>query len=155
MLHSDCIFSSAPSGSNVHSRSVEWSLTALWSCYDFQVQQRAVANVHFIGNLHRKKVVSEKLMHGCVCELLAGFESPKQQDVECLVRLMDTAGQQMEANPLAKGHMDAYFERITMLSTNMSLERRIRFMLQASMQPFWSTVHINMPCLMLREETLL
>ena len=97
---------------------MEWSFTALWSCYDFQVRQRAVAKVHFIGNLHRKKVVSEKLVHGCVCELLAGFESPKQQDVECLVRLMNTAGQQMEATPLAKGHMDAYFLLTNCLDSN-------------------------------------
>lgn len=73
-------------------------------------------------------------MHGCVRRLLAGSEVSKQGDVECLIRLMSTAGQQLDATPKAMTHMGGYFERITALSKNLELESRLRFMLQASTQ---------------------
>ena len=124
---------------------------ALQRACGFQVRQRAIANVRFIGHLYRKGLLSGKLVHGCVSKLLAGCEAPKAGNVECLICLMSTAGQQLEANPKAKKLMDTYFHSITILRTNMSLERRLRFMLQASMHPFCSTV-INMLCLSRYEE---
>ena len=72
-------------------------------------------------------------MHECIKKLLADVEAPKQEDLECLAKLMSTVGRQLDANPKAKLYMNAYFERVAMLSKNMSLESRIRFMLQASL----------------------
>ena len=77
-------------------------------------------------------MLTEKIMHECIKKLLADVEAPKQEDLECLAKLMSTVGRQLDANPKAKMYMNAYFERVTMLSKNMSLESRIRFMLQVS-----------------------
>ena len=78
-------------------------------------------------------MLTEKIMHECIKKLLADVEAPKQEDLECLAKLMSTVGRQLDANPKAKMYMNAYFERVAMLSKNMSLESRIRFMLQASL----------------------
>lgn len=60
----------------------------------------------------------------------AQAENPKQEDVECLCKLLTTVGQQIDANPKATPRMDAYFGRITRMSVNKNLEARLRFMLQ-------------------------
>lgn len=98
-----------------------------------QARQRALGNIQFIGHLYRKKMLTEKIMHECIKKLLAEVAAPKQEDLECLAKLMSTVGRQLD-NPKAKKHMDAYFERVSRLSKNMTLESRIRFMLQASSQ---------------------
>ena len=79
-------------------------------------------------------MLTEKIMHECIKKLLADVEAPKQEDLECLAKLLSTVGRQLDANPKAKMYMNAYFERVAMLSKNMSLESRIRFMLQASLR---------------------
>ena len=79
-------------------------------------------------------MLTEKIMHECIKKLLADVAAPKQEDLECLTKLMSTVGLQLD-NPNAKQsrmYMDAYFERIRMLTKNQSLESRIRFMLQVS-----------------------
>lgn len=75
-------------------------------------------------------MLTEKIMHECIKKLLDDVAAPKQEDLECLAKLMSTVGRQLDANPNAKMYMDAYFERVAMLGKNMSLESRIRFMLQ-------------------------
>ena len=82
-------------------------------------------------------MLSEKVMHECIKKLLADVEAPKQEDLECLAKLMSTVGMQLDANYKAKMYMNAYFERVAMLSKKMSLESRTRFMLQASMQSLY------------------
>jgi len=86
-----------------------------------QARQRALGNIQFIGHLYRKKMLTEKIMHECIKKLLADVAAPKQEDLECLAKLMSTVGRQLD-NPNAKNHMDAYFQRVSMLSKNMSLE---------------------------------
>ena len=75
-------------------------------------------------------------MHECIKKLLpdVDVEAPKPEDLECLAKLLSTVGRQLDANPKAKEYMDAYFERVFVLSKNMTLDSRIRFMLQASLQ---------------------
>ena len=92
-----------------------------------------MGNIQFIGHLYRKKMLTEKIMHECIKKLLADVEQPKQEDLECLSKLMSTGGRQLDSNLNAKMYMDAYFERVHMLSKNQSLDSRIRFMLQASL----------------------
>ncbi|KAL3146716.1 hypothetical protein ABBQ38_014703 [Trebouxia sp. C0009 RCD-2024] len=75
-------------------------------------------------------MLTEKIMHECIKKLLANAEAPKQEELECLVKLMSTVGRQLDANPKAQMHMNAYFERICMCSRNTTLESRIRFTLQ-------------------------
>ena len=129
-IRSACIMSCL-----VHTERVAFGPT---KCYIvLQARQRALGNIQFIGHLYRKKMLTEKIMHECIRKLLAEVEAPKQEDLECLAKLMSTVGRQLDANPKAKPHMDAYFDRVAKLGKNMSLESRIRFMLQAG-HPFSS-----------------
>ncbi|DBA73185.1 TPA: hypothetical protein ACH3X1_011264 [Trebouxia sp. C0004] len=105
---------------------------------ELRARQRALGNIQFIGHLYRKKMLTEKIMHECIRKLLADVASPKQEDLECLVKLLSTVGRQLD-NPNAKNHMDAYFQRVSMLSNNMSLESRIRFMLQDLIDLRWNS----------------
>lgn len=115
-------FGSPTHTSDAHAERVVWCV---------QARQRALGNIQFIGHLYRKKMLTEKIMHECIKKLLADVEAPKQEDLECLAKLMSTVGRQLDTVK-AQMYMNAYFERVAMLSKNMSLESRIRFMLQAS-----------------------
>ena len=91
-------------------------------------------------------MLTEKIMHECIKKLLADVAAPKQEDLECLSKLMSTVGRQLDANPNAKMYMDAYFERINTLCKNQTLESRIRFMLQASVSSLCLQAHIWLLC---------
>ena len=88
--------------------------------------------MHFIGYLCQQRMLTETIMHECTKMLLADVASPKQQDLGCLVRLMSTVDRQLDAKSDAKGHMDAYFQRIDTLCKNQALDSRSWSMLQAS-----------------------
>ncbi|KAL3146714.1 hypothetical protein ABBQ38_014702 [Trebouxia sp. C0009 RCD-2024] len=97
---------------------------------ELRALRRGLGDIQFIGHLYRKKMLPEKVVHECIKKLLANAEAPQQEVLECLVKLMRTVGRQLDANPKAKMYMNAYFERVSMLSKNMTLKSRIRFMLQ-------------------------
>ena len=101
-----------------------------------QARRRALGNIQFIGHLYRKKMLTEKVMHECINKLLpdVDVEAPKQEDLECLAKLLSTIGRQLDANPKAKKFMDAYLERVAVLSKNTALDSRICYLLQASWQ---------------------
>ncbi|KAG5223455.1 eukaryotic translation initiation factor [Salix suchowensis] len=55
----------------------------------------------------------------------------KRKYIEALCKLMSTIGEMID-HPIAKEHMDAYFEMMAKLSNNMKLSSRVRFMLKDS-----------------------
>lgn len=93
-----------------------------------------MANIHFMGCLYHKQLLSERVMHSCITDLLTDIDTPEAANLECLVKLMSAVGQQLEANPSAKDYMRQYFQRIAVLSNDMRLENNMRLMLQASLQ---------------------
>ncbi|KAL3162678.1 hypothetical protein ABBQ38_008723 [Trebouxia sp. C0009 RCD-2024] len=99
-----------------------------------QAQRRALANTHFMGHLYHKQLLSEKVMHSCINDLLTDIDTPEPANLECLIKLMSAVGRQLEANPLAKEYMRQYFQRIAILSSDMRLKNYMRLMLQASLQ---------------------
>lgn len=107
-----------------------WSEQAICG---IQARQRALGNVQFLGDFFHRRMLKEKVIRDCIKELLGDVAAPKQGHLECMVKLMNIVGQQLDANPRAIIYMNAYFEHITMLGKNMSLDGRIRLMLQASL----------------------
>ncbi|KAL3162679.1 hypothetical protein ABBQ38_008724 [Trebouxia sp. C0009 RCD-2024] len=95
-----------------------------------QARRRAVANIHFMDRLFHKHLLSEKVMHSCITDLLTDIDTPEPANLECLIKLMSAVGQQLAANPLAQDYIRQYFERIAFLSTDMRLENNMRLMLQ-------------------------
>ncbi|CAH8381100.1 unnamed protein product [Eruca vesicaria subsp. sativa] len=94
-----------------------------------KVRRRMLGNIRLIGELYKKKMLTEKIMHACIQKLL-GFdqEDPHEENIEALCKLMSTIGVMID-HQKAKDHMDAYFDRMKMLSSKQEFSSRVRFML--------------------------
>ncbi|KAE8702023.1 Eukaryotic translation initiation factor 4G [Hibiscus syriacus] len=94
-----------------------------------KARRRMLGNIRLIGELYKKKMLTERIMHDCIKKLLGEYENPDEEDVEALCKLMSTIGKMID-HPKAKGYMDAYFEMMAKLANNMKLSSRVRFMLK-------------------------
>ncbi|CAA6669768.1 unnamed protein product [Spirodela intermedia] len=74
-----------------------------------QARRRMLGNIRLIGELYKKKMLTERIMHECIKKLLGQYQSPDEEDIEALCKLMSTIGEIID-HPKAKDHMDAYFE---------------------------------------------
>ncbi|XVE76801.1 hypothetical protein DITRI_Ditri13aG0009600 [Diplodiscus trichospermus] len=91
-------------------------------------RRRMLGNFRLIGELYKKKMLTERLMHECIKKLLGEYENPNEKDVEAFCELICTIGKMID-HPRAKVYMDAYFKRMAKLSNNMKLSPKVRFML--------------------------
>ncbi|KAJ3110913.1 hypothetical protein HDU96_006151 [Phlyctochytrium bullatum] len=94
-----------------------------------KLKRRVLGNITFIGELFKLAMITEKIMHLCVKQLLAKVVDPEEEETECLCKLLKSVGESLD-RPEAKQHMNVYFARIKDLSVNQKLPSRIRFMLQ-------------------------
>ncbi|XP_027159778.1 eukaryotic translation initiation factor 4G [Coffea eugenioides] len=94
-----------------------------------RARRRMLGNIRLIGELYKKRMLTERIMHECIQKLLGQYQNPEEEDVEALCKLMSTIGEMID-HAKAKEHMDAYFEMIGELSRNMRLSSRVRFMLR-------------------------
>jgi hypothetical protein len=94
-----------------------------------KAKRRALGNIHFIGELFKLQMLTEKIIHACISQLLRNITEPEEEDIESLCKLMTTVGQKLDHNK-AKSYMDTYFQRLGELSRHMALPSRIRFMLK-------------------------
>ncbi|MQL36405.1 hypothetical protein EI006_26805, partial [Escherichia coli] len=95
-----------------------------------KARRRMLGNIRLIGELYKKKMLTERIMHECIKKLLGHYQQfPDEEDIEALCMLMSTIGEMID-HPKAQEHMDAYFERMGLLSNNMNLSSRVRFMLK-------------------------
>eukprot|EP00123_Amoebidium_parasiticum_P015127 comp22798_c0_seq2/m.35745 comp22798_c0_seq2/g.35745 ORF comp22798_c0_seq2/g.35745 comp22798_c0_seq2/m.35745 type:complete len:1210 (-) comp22798_c0_seq2:692-4321(-) len=98
---------------------------------------RMFGNIKFIGELFKRHMLTEKIMHECVKQLLsadkrAGNDKklPSEEAIECLTKLLSTVGKMLD-RPEAKSHMDAYFQRLGELAKQKdAFPSRIRFLIQ-------------------------
>jgi translation initiation factor 4G len=89
---------------------------------------RSLGNVHFVGELFMLNMLTEKIMHRCVTNMLQNVMNPEEAEVESLCKLLTTIGKYLD-HPAAAENMKQYFLRIAELSKNEVLPSRIRFML--------------------------
>jgi len=94
-----------------------------------KARRRMLGNIRLIGELYKKKMLTERIMHECIKKLLGQYQDPDEENIEALCKLMSTIGEMID-HPKAKEHMDAYFERMKVLSMNMNSSSRVRFMLK-------------------------
>lgn len=98
-----------------------------------KARRRMLGNIRLIGELYKKKMLTERIMHECIKKLLGQYQNPNQnpdeEDIESLCKLMSTIGAMID-HPKAKEHMDVYFDTMLRLSDNMVLSSRVRFMLK-------------------------
>eukprot|EP01135_Chromosphaera_perkinsii_P011543 Nk52_evm1s2438 gene=Nk52_evmTU1s2438 len=92
-------------------------------------KRKMLGNIKFIGELGKLKILSSKVMHDCIRQLLGKVKNADPDDVECLCKLMTTVGPVLDT-PEARLYMTQYFERMQDLATSKSLPSRHRFMVQ-------------------------
>ncbi|CAF2264947.1 unnamed protein product [Brassica napus] len=93
-----------------------------------KVRRRMLGNIRLIGELYKKRMLTEKIMHACIQKLLGYDQDPHEENIEALCKLMSTIGVMIDHSK-AKVHIDAYFDRMKMLSGKEELSSRVRFML--------------------------
>ncbi|XP_010934513.1 eukaryotic translation initiation factor 4G isoform X2 [Elaeis guineensis] len=94
-----------------------------------KARRRMLGNIRLIGELYKKRMLTERIMHECIQKLLGQYQNPDEEDIEALCKLMSTIGEMID-HPKAKEHMDAYFDMMAKLSINQKLSSRVRFMLK-------------------------
>ncbi|KAL1562055.1 eukaryotic translation initiation factor 4G-like isoform X2 [Salvia divinorum] len=94
-----------------------------------RARRRMLGNIRLIGELYKKRMLTERIMHECINKLLGQYQNPDEENIEALCKLMSTIGGMID-HPKAKEHMDAYYNFMAQLSNNMKLSSRVRFMLK-------------------------
>lgn len=94
----------------------------------FRIRQRANGTVRFIGELYKIDMLTVKIMRQCVLNLL---ESPTEEKIERLCKLLTTIGAKMESEAGPEG-LNQYFQTLTdLLHARKEIKSsRIRFEIQ-------------------------
>jgi translation initiation factor 4G len=96
---------------------------------ELKARRRMLGNIQFIGQLYQQKMLTERIMHACIQQLLDNVDNPKREDMECLCKLMTTIGALLDGSAKSKPLMDAYFKRMTTLASSPALDSRMRFLI--------------------------
>jgi translation initiation factor 4G len=104
-----------------------------------KIKKQMLGNIRFIGELFKKRLIKEKIMHECIQSLMkltkkldGGLEQAQddemdEEDHEALCQLFNTIGEEIDRSS-KHGPMELYFDRIEALSNDKSLASRSRFM---------------------------
>lgn len=104
---------------------------------------RMLGNIRFIGELYRKGMLQERIMHECIMKLMDvrpnndGMmvcvhpdNNPDEESIESLVKLLTTMGKDLDKHG-AQGFMPAYFHYLAnKLVKDKRLSSRISFMIK-------------------------
>lgn len=72
-------------------------------------------------------------MHECFKKLLADLDTPEEEDIESLCRLLLTVGQKLETTGKdGRAIMDIYFVRLQSIVDNKTVSSRLVFMILVS-----------------------
>ena len=96
-----------------------------------RVKVRTMGNIKLIGELYKKRMIAEKILHACVTDLLgAPSVEPPEENVQALCNLLVTVGKELESSPkLPKQMFEMYFARLAALAEeDSSLDSRVRFL---------------------------
>ncbi|MBW0460551.1 hypothetical protein O181_000266 [Austropuccinia psidii MF-1] len=94
-----------------------------------KAKRQGLGLVRFIGELFKLNMLTERIMHECIKKLLSNIETPEEEDIESLCRLMMTVGRMLD-HEKAVSHINVYFTRMAAIANNTNLSSRARFMVQ-------------------------
>ena len=100
-----------------------------WEEKLFLKRKNILGNIKFIGELFKKGVLAERIIHFCITSLLQASISERNLDsMECLCGLMTNIGNILD-HEKGKPRMDEYFREMKCLSSEKSIDSRLRFRL--------------------------
>mmetsp|Transcript_20829 Transcript_20829/g.40851 ORF Transcript_20829/g.40851 Transcript_20829/m.40851 type:complete len:1135 (-) Transcript_20829:40-3444(-) len=97
-----------------------------------KIKRKVLGNIQFIGELFKKKILTEKVMHSCIIKILnPKQEVPEEEDLECLCKLLTTIGATLDSSPVprTKQLVEEYFAKMRRIASNKKLDARHRFMI--------------------------
>jgi len=102
-----------------------------------KIKRKVLGNIQFIGELFKKKILTEKVMHSCISKILLSDEPedplpiPEEDDLECLCKLLTTIGSALDALQHEKTRIlvTRYFDRLKKLSRAKELPARQKFLI--------------------------
>ncbi|KAF5380586.1 hypothetical protein D9615_004672 [Tricholomella constricta] len=94
-----------------------------------KAKRQGLGLIKFIGELFKLKMLTERIMRECVKKLLGKVETPEEQELESLCKLLSTVGAILDT-PKARVYMDVYFSRMKELTKSQNVSARMQFMLQ-------------------------
>mmetsp|Transcript_38868 Transcript_38868/g.50265 ORF Transcript_38868/g.50265 Transcript_38868/m.50265 type:complete len:1237 (-) Transcript_38868:190-3900(-) len=103
----------------------------------FIIKKRMLGNIRFIGELYKKDMLKENIMHDCLNHLLLldhdkgkkKIVIPDEQDLESLGKLLCTIGKKID-NPKSKDNMERYIQKMLKIKESKGVSARTRFMIQ-------------------------
>ncbi|KAL1455160.1 hypothetical protein WDU94_009274 [Cyamophila willieti] len=93
------------------------------------IRKRSVGNCRFIGELYKLNMLTTKIMHYCISDLLRKTE---EEPLERACKLLSTIGRDLESHEKDATIMKGYFTRMEDLASkknNNTISSRVRFML--------------------------
>ncbi|RKP19389.1 ARM repeat-containing protein, partial [Rozella allomycis CSF55] len=90
-----------------------------------KIKRRALGNIIFIGELFKLNLLTEKIIHFCINDLL---KNPEEEEIESLCKLLITVGSKLDSSQSRK-YVDEYFQRIKNIIEIPELNNRLRFSL--------------------------
>ncbi|EIM21897.1 hypothetical protein WALSEDRAFT_32440 [Wallemia mellicola CBS 633.66] len=95
-----------------------------------KAKRRGLGLVRFIGELFKLTLLTAKVMHLCIMQLLQRDDTKEveEEDIESLAKLLTTVGGMLET-PEAKRHIDSYFSHMQDIVDSPKTSSRLQFML--------------------------
>ncbi|KAK9315747.1 armadillo-type protein [Lipomyces starkeyi] len=91
------------------------------------IKRKGLGLVRFVGELYILDMLSEKIMHRCIQNLLVAH--PSEEEVESLCGLLRTIGAKLDNDRFHREHVDIYFSRMKDILEKEKLSSRIKFMI--------------------------
>lgn len=94
-----------------------------------KAKRRGLGLVRFIGELYKLGMLTEKIMHLCIQRLLSNAQTPEEEEIESLCKLLTTIGKLLDEGK-ARNYVDVYFQRMDEMMNHGAMTSRMKFMLQ-------------------------
>ena len=93
-----------------------------------KAKRRGLGLIRFIGELFKRQMLLEKIMHGCITRCMKREDqSLDEEELEALCKLLTTVGANLDHGK--SEHMERYFEQLDQIRQNPALSSRVRFMI--------------------------
>ena len=97
---------------------------------EIQRKKRVLGNIKFVGELYKKTLLNEGIMHSCIQTLFGSPQNlPPEEELEGMTKLLSTIGKTLD-NGESKQLMDMYMTRCIQIAKGGEACYRVKFMLQ-------------------------